>query len=98
MERGVISWQETSKMDRIRTAHAPKHSQNSKPWAKKSDATASKNPRFCKAFQTGSCTFNRDHESNGKWQGHSCATCLDKGKTLPHAENDCSWVKNKKKE
>ena len=88
MERGAISWQETSKIDRIRRAHAQKHSQNSKPWAKNSDATASKKPWFCKAFKTGSCTFNRDHESNGKWQRHICATCLEKGKTLSHAEED----------
>ena len=31
MERGAVSWEETSKIDRIRRAHAQKHLQNSKP-------------------------------------------------------------------
>ena len=66
MERGAVSWKETSKIDRIRRAHAQKHLQNSKPWAKNSDTSASKKPWFCKPFQTGLCTINRDHESNGK--------------------------------
>ena len=66
MERWTISWQETSKMDRIRSAYVHKHSQNSKPWTKNSDATAGKKPWFSKEFQTGSCSFNRNRESNGK--------------------------------
>ena len=89
MEREAVSWQETSKIDRIRTAHAQKHSQNSKPWTKNSDSNGGKKPWFCKTFQTGVCNFSRDHESNCKWQRHICATCLDKGKTLNHAEKDC---------
>ena len=46
MERGTVSWKETSKIDRIRRAHAQKHLQNSKPWAKNSDTSASKKPWF----------------------------------------------------
>ena len=98
MERGAVSWQEASKIDRIRRAHAQKHSQNSKPWTRNFDSNGGKKPWFCKAFQIGVCTFNRDHESNGKWQRHVCATCLDKGKVLNHAEKDCNWAKKPKNE
>ena len=97
MERVAVSWRETSKIDRIRRAHAQKHSQNPKPWTKNFDANGGKKPWFCKAFQTGACNFSRDHDSNGKWQRHICATCLDKGKTLNHAEKDCNWAKKQKK-
>ena len=78
--------------------HAQKHSQNSKPWTRNFDSNGGKKPWFCKAFQTGVCTFSRDHESNGKWQRHICATCLDKGKVLNHAEKDCNWAKKPKNE
>ena len=98
MERGAVSWQETSKIDRVRRAHAQKHSQNSKPWTRNFDSNGGKKPWFCKAFQTGVCTSSRDHESNGKWQRHICATCLDKGKVLNHAEKDCNWAKKPKNE
>ena len=74
MERGAVTWKDTSKIDRIRRAHAQKHSQNSKSWVKNSDVMTGKKPWFCKPFQTGTCTFSRDHESNGKWQKHICAT------------------------
>ena len=98
MERGAVTWKDTSKIDRIRRAHAQKHSQNSKSWVKNSDVMTGKKPWFCKQFQTGACTFSRDHESNGKWQKHICAICLEKGKTLPHAEKDCNWAKKSKNE
>ena len=98
MERGAVTWEDTSKIDRIMRAHAQKHAQNSKSWVKNSDGPSSKKPWFCKPFQTGSCTFNRDHESNGKWQKHICATCLEKSRTLPHAEKDCNWAKKSKNE
>ena len=60
MERGAVSWQETSKIDQIRRVHAQKHSQNPKLWTKN--------------------------------------FCLDKGKTLNHADKDCNWAKKPKNE
>ena len=80
MERGAVTWDNSDKIDRIRRAHAQRHTQNSKSWAKTSEQGNMKKPWFCKPFQNGSCTFQKDHESNGKWQRHVCATCLEGGR------------------
>ena len=97
MERGAVTWDNCDKVDRIRRVHAQKHTQNSKSWAKTSEQGNMKKPWFCKPFQNGSCTF-QDHESNGKWQRHVCATFLERGKIVNHSEKDCTWVKRSKNE
>ena len=98
MERGAVTWDNSDKIDRIRRAHAQRHSQTSKSWVKTSEQGNMKKPWFCKLFQNGSCTFQKDHESNGKWQRHVCATCLDRGKILNHSEKECTWAKRPKNE
>ena len=57
----------------------------------------SKRPWFCKLYQLESYTFTKDHENNGKFHGHICGNCLDKGKRLGHPEKDWLWSKNNKK-
>ena len=52
-----------------------------------------KEPWFCKQYQTNTCTFNKDHESFGKLQKHICANCLNYGKILSHPECDCRSAK-----
>ena len=96
MERGAVTWDDMCRIDRIRKAHAQKHIQNPKNFSRNA-YDSGKRPWFCKMFQTGSCTFTKDHEANGKVQKHICAHCLEKGKQLNHAEKDCYWVKKSPK-
>ena len=74
MERGSMKWSDTTRIDRIRRAHAQKHTSFKSNWVKNSD---SKKPWFCKAFQTNVCRFQKDHEVNGKTHGTFAHTaCL----------------------
>ena len=92
MERGLLGWQDTNRLDRLRRAHAQKHVYTPRQIWSKNDVV--KKPWFCKAFQQNSCQFEKDHEFNGKMQRHICAFCLNQGKQLHHSEKDCN---NKKK-
>ena len=85
MERGTVDWHDTHRIDRIRRAHAQKHT-GKQNWGRNFE---SKKPWFCKAYQQGQCTFARDHESGGKMQKHICSFCLMQGRTLAHPEKDC---------
>ena len=92
LERGTLTWDDSERIDRIRRAHAQKHpASNNKTWSKTSEA--SKRPWFCKFFQNGSCSFDKDHEMGGKLQRHICARCVQQGRVLSHAEKDCYAVK-----
>ena len=44
---------------------------------------------FCKQYQTGTCHFPKDHESNCRLQRHICAYRLSQCMQLAHAEKDC---------
>ena len=49
--------------------------------------------------QSGSWSFVKDHESNGKLHRHICANCLEKGRQFNHPEKDCLWsIKQSKNE
>ena len=87
MEHGSLQWEDTDRIDRIRRAHAQKHTAARGNRARPSDP--GRKPRFCKNFQSGTCTHTRDHKFNGKTQQHNCAYCLMGGKQLEHAEKDC---------
>ena len=87
MERGVVTWQDTGHIDRIRRAHAQKHPVHStQNWARNSDP--GRRPWFCKAFQSGACTFNKDHKVAGRLHKHLCALCLNQGRYLSHPEKE----------
>ena len=52
MERDTVGWSDTSRIDRIRRAHAQKHNHFSKQnWARKDHEN--KKPWFCKLYQIG---------------------------------------------
>ena len=89
MERGILQWGDTDKIDRIRRAHA--HPNSKQSWTISS--FENKKPWFCKQHQTNACTFNKDHESFGKIQRHVCAYCLSVGKILNHPECECRSAK-----
>ena len=90
MERGVLTWADTSRIERIRRAHAQKHSITKQNWGKNQE---NKRPWFCKQFQSGACNFFRDHEVSGCLHRHICAYCLSQGRQLVHAEKDCHFAR-----
>ena len=64
MEEGKVEWCETSKIDRIRRAHAqrlPSQSVSTAPTRFKSDLK----PAVCKFYQKGTCQQQKDHETGG---------------------------------
>ena len=91
MERGSVSWSDTSRIDRIRRAHAQKHNPPTKNWAKNSEF--SRKPWYCKLYQQGLCQHPKDHESNGKVHKHICSHCLNSGRFMSHPEKDCAFAK-----
>ena len=93
-ERGSITWGDTNRIERVRRAHAQKHQGTNKNWSK---SDQSKKPWFCRFFQNGTCQYQKDHEYNGKLQRHVCAYCLSQGKTMGHAEKDCTFAKKNPK-
>ena len=90
MERGALTWADTSRIERIRRAHAQKHSTSKPNWAKNQE---NKRPWFCKQYQSGNCNFFKDHEVSGRLHKHICAFCLAQGRQLTHAEKDCNFAK-----
>ena len=82
--RGVV------RIDRIRRAHAQKHSSGTKSWVR---SDKSQKPWYCKQFQTGSYTHSKDHEVNGRLHKHLCSFCMSQGRYLGHAEKDCIFSK-----
>ena len=92
MERGSVDWFNTERIDRIRRAHAQRHTAPPKQsWQKTTDQA--KKPWFCKAFQVGTCYHTKDHENNGKTHRHICVHCLAQGRILTHPEKDCLFAK-----
>ena len=71
MERGSLDWEQTDRIDRIRRVHAQKHAGNFRQnWAKNE---GHRRPWYCKLYQTGACSHNRDHESGGQnLEAHLC--------------------------
>ena len=81
----------TNRIDRIRRVHAQRHTTASKQtWAKSEQGHR---PWFCKASQSGTCSFTKDHEVQGKLHKHICAHCLSHGRCMTHSEKDCYFAK-----
>ena len=66
----------------IRHAHAQRHTLNKPSYRKGGDNN--RHTRFCKAFQTSSCSNSKDHEILGKLLKHICAFCLGQGRHMGH--------------
>ena len=91
MERGALDWTDTNCINRIRRAHAQRHTNSNKQtWTKKVDTRC---PWFCKAYQTGICSSTKDHEVQGKLHRHICAYCLSNGRHMSHPEKECYFSK-----
>ena len=89
MEDGKVAWDETSKVDRIRRAHAQRittgHSQNSQN--KKTECKDKPVP--CKFYQKDTCCHIKDHETSGQLYLHVCSFCYSQGKSLAHTSVNC---------
>ena len=82
MERGgVLTWEDTDHIDRIRRAHAQKRISQSKfGWVK--NGKSNRKPWFCKNYQNGSCSHSKDHDTNGKLQKHILHILSISGETI----------------
>ena len=95
MERGVLDWSHTSRIERIRRAHAQKHHVHRPNWGKQEKSNwgkqeNTKKPWYCKHFQSGTCMYSKDHEHGGKMFKHICVHCLAQGKQVNHPGKDCT--------
>ena len=63
-----MTWADTERIDRVRRAHAQDSNIAKQTWAINWDFT--RKPWFCKLFQMGQCTFNKDHEHAVKLHRH----------------------------
>ena len=94
MEHGTVTWEDQERIDRIRRAHAQKHiSGGRQNWGR----SETRKPWFCKNFQSNTCAFGKDHDSNGRLHRHICAFCLSQGKQLAHSEKNCQNKNNQTK-
>ena len=50
LERGTVTWEDVSRIDRIRTAHAQKHVPSTKSWGR---SEGGRKPWFCKFLPAG---------------------------------------------
>ena len=95
MERGSLTWFDSDRIDRLRRAHAQRHSApNKQNWGKGSDNT--RRPWYCRQFQLGLCAHQKDHEVGGRVHKYICSHCLSQGRFLNHPEKDCHFVKKVK--
>ena len=97
MEQGEVKdYTQTDLIDRIRRAHAQRHTPSTQHFAKnatKRDKTA--RTMICQFFNQGSCMHQATHETKGVIYKHVCNFCFTKnGKSFPHSEIEC---KNKSK-
>ena len=70
-------------MDRLRRGQTQNYAQNFRNFGETAEM-GNNWPWFCKLYQSGSCTFAKDHESNGIMLRNIYANCLEKGRQLNH--------------
>ena len=90
---GMFTWEDSDHIDLIQRAHGQKYMHPGKAsWVKNGEVT--RKPCSCKNYQMVSCSYNKDHGTNGKVHRHICAQCLTLRKQLNHPERDCVNKKN----
>ena len=81
MEADCLQWTKTEKLDRIRRAHAQRHSApgsshgTKSTFNKKVKNLGSKNGVICRFFQEGTCKFSTHHRTAGQLYMHVCEHC-----------------------
>ena len=97
MEQGEIgSWLETEKIDRVRRAHAQRHSTGQGSTQRGQDKHSSAKTATCVYYNKGVCSQKQTHETKGVLYKHVCALCWAKdGKAYPHPQTECRRSTNK---
>ena len=97
MEADRLQWSDTEKLNRIRRAHAQRHSTTGQFTAskgagfKKTKNVVSKNGVICKLFQEGTCRFVSHHRTAGQFYRHVCEHCDG-----PHVSRTCTQMSSSK--
>ena len=85
MEEGKVEWSETTKIDRIRRAHAQRlPPQNNTTHSKSKSETKT---AICRFYQRAMCQHQKDHETGGVFYKHVCASCFTMGRLSCVSEN-----------
>ena len=94
MEQGEIEdYSKIDQIDRIRRAHAQRHTQNSAQTFVNSDkkfAQKQQKSMPCIYFNQNTCSFGKTNETRGVLYRHVCSSCFSTvGKNFPHMEIEC---------
>ena len=87
MEEGKVDWSDTTKIDRIRCAHAQRVPPQN--LASTSKPKSELKTMVCRFYQKGTCQKDKDHETGQFFYKHVCATCFSMGKEYRHRAKDC---------
>ena len=94
IECGRLRWGDSFSHLEVRLLHGPSNQSRSLPAAMTKQAV-----QFCKAYQSGKCSFTKDHfgllKHERKWLQHICAKCwLTKQDIQRHRENsaECPFM------
>ena len=89
-QREISSWLETEKIDRVRRAHAQRHSTGQGSTQRAQDKHSSAKTATCVYYNKGVCSHKQTHETKGVLYKHVCAFCWAKdGKAYPHPQTEC---------
>ena len=91
MEQGEIKdYTESHKIDRIRRAHAQRHSYSSQNH-QNVNKIGPKNVKSmpCIFYNKGTCNQPKTHETKGILYRHICSVCFTNGKAFNHSEVEC---------
>ena len=77
IEADRLNWADTDKIDRIRPAHAQRHTSGaetsvSRSTVKKGKTSYTKNGVICRYFQEGICKYPTHHKTAGQFYRHAC--------------------------
>ena len=81
MEENKVTWEETNKLDRLRSQN-PSLSVGKKFKSKDKGVP-------CRFYQKGTCGQKTELENGGQLYLHVCEHCFLKGKSHPHSGKDC---------
>ena len=94
MEQGEIEdYSKIDQIDRVRRAHAQRHTQNVPQKSSTSDKKfvhKQQKSMPCVYFNQNTCSFSKTHETKGILYRHVCSSCFSTaGKNFPHMEIEC---------
>ena len=100
MEKGIIDWQDSEKIDKIRNRNTQRILALPSQKGQVESAGAEKT-MLCKLYNKGVCRYQNqtEHVDKGITYQHFCSNCLaSTGKKYEHPKHQCLRLKNDKKE